>query len=116
MLRQLPNYIENCCKRPMREKDVQDDLHPVLRLAFPDVIREPAVPQQTKTYHPDFGIASLGIAVEVKFVEDKVKAALAIGGLYEDMLGYAGSEYSSFVALVYMTRNFLTQDQVDTEL
>ncbi|MBY5704154.1 hypothetical protein HFO38_15715 [Rhizobium leguminosarum] len=116
VLRQLPQFIEHGGMLPTREKDVQDQLHPVLRLSFPDVIREAAVPKQTKTYFPDFGIDSIATAVEVKFVETKSKAALAIGGLYEDMKGYAASVFTHFIGLVYMTGNFLTQEQVEAEL
>ena len=116
MLRQVPHYIEGMSHHQKREKDVQDDLSLVLRLSFPDVIREPTVAKQTKTYCPDFGIESIGTAVEVKFATDKTKAKSVIGELYEDMKGYAGSEFSFFCALVYMTGNFLTQDQVDAEL
>lgn len=116
MLRQIPHYIEQQGALPNREKNVQDSLHGVLRLAFPDVIRETAAAKQTKTYHPDFGIDSIETAVEVKFVASKGKAPTAIGSLYEDMLGYADSDFSLFLGLVYMTGNFLTQEQVDAEL
>ncbi|TIW23418.1 MAG: hypothetical protein E5V65_01125 [Mesorhizobium sp.] len=116
MLRQLPYYIEGTGNLPKREKDVQDHLQLILRLAFPDVVREAPVLKQTKNYFPDFGIDSIGTAIEVKFVDDKTKAASAVGGLYEDMKGYANSSYSLFVGLIYMTGNYLTQDQVDAEL
>ncbi|ESY09156.1 hypothetical protein NKK48_29115 [Mesorhizobium sp. C386A] len=116
MLRQLPHFIEGTGNHPKREKDVQDHLLPILRLAFPDVVREAPVPRQTKIYFPDFGIDSVGTAIEIKFVDDKAKAALSVGGLYEDMKGYANSGYSFFVGLIYMTGNYLTQDQVEAEL
>lgn len=116
MLRQLPYFIEGTGKLPKREKDVQDHLHMVIRMAFPDVIREVPIPKQTKTYYPDFGVASVDSAIEVKFVGEPSKAALAIGSLYEDMKGYAASGFSYFIGLVYMTGNYLTQDQVNAEL
>ncbi|RVT93460.1 hypothetical protein [Sphingomonas crocodyli] len=116
MLKQTPQYLGAIGIKPSREKDVQDALLHSLRLAFPGVIREPATPKQTKTYHPDFGIESIATAVEVKFVAEQSKAATAIGGLYEDMMGYAGSEFTQFLGLVYMTGPYLSQEQVEAEL
>lgn len=116
VLRNFPQYLEDCSVYPKNEKMVQDHLLRVLRLPFPDVIREPPIPKQTKTYHPDFGIESIATAIEVKFVPEKKLAAPAIGAIYEDMQGYANSDYSAFVAFVYMAGNYLTQSQVDAEL
>lgn len=116
MLRQIPHYLDSMENVPTREKDVQDALHPALRLAFPDVIREPVIPKQTKTYKPDFGIDSIATAVEVKFADDRGKAKSAIGELYEDMKGYAASEFTLFIGLVYLTGAYLSQEQVEAEL
>lgn len=116
MLRQSAHYLDEITNVPTKEKDVQDALQPALRLAFPDVIREPPIPKQTKTYRPDFGIDSIATAVEVKFADDKQKAKSAIGELYEDMKGYAASEFMLFIGLVYLTGAYLSQDQVDAEL
>lgn len=115
MLRQSAHYIETAGSPPNREKDVQDALEPPLRLAFPDVIREPSAAQQTKVYRPDFGIESIGTAIEVKFVAGKDKAATAIGAIYEDMKGYAGSSFNEFVALIYMTGAWLTEEMLAAE-
>lgn len=116
MLRQSAHYLDEIANVPTKEKDIQDALQPVLRLAFPDVIRAPPIPKQTKTYRPDFGIDSIATAVEVKFADEKQKAKSAIGELYEDMKGYAASEFTLFIGLVYLTGAYLSQDQVDAEL
>lgn len=116
MLRQIPHYLDSMKNVPTKEKDVQDALHPALRLAFPDVIREPVIPKQTKTYRPDFGIDSIATAVEVKFADHKGRATSVIGQLYEDMKGYAASEFTLFIGLVYLTGAYLSQEQVEAEL
>lgn len=116
MLRQSAHYLDATTNVPTKEKDVQDALQPALRLAFPDVIRETPIPKQTKTYHPDFGIDSIATAVEVKFADDKQKAKSAIGELYEDMKGYAASDFTLFIGLFYLTGAYLSQDQVDAEM
>lgn len=101
---------------PAREKDVQDALEKVLILPFPDVIREPGIPKQTKTYHPDFGIQSLKAAIEVKFVGKKEDIGKAIGQLYEDMHGYNDSAaWSMFLGVIYMTGPFLSQKRLTAE-
>ena len=115
MLRQSAHYIETVGNQTDREKDVQDALEPPLRLAFPDVIRGPSTAQQTKVYHPDFGIESISTAIEVKFVAGKDKAAIAIGAIYEDMKGYAGSSFKEFVALIFMTGAWLTEEMLAAE-
>lgn len=116
MLRQTAHYLDEIDELPSREKDIQDALLAALRLAFPDVIRDPSIPKQTKTYHPDFGIESISTAIEVKFADDKQKAKLAMGELYEDMKGYAASEFTLFFGLVYLTSAFLSQDQINAEM
>ncbi len=102
---------------PSREFDVHDALEPVLKLAFPDVIRNPPVPQPTKTYKPDFGIESIATAVEVKFAKSKTEAKKMLGELYEDMKGYSGTrDFSMFYGLFYITGPFTTQEVVDAEI
>lgn len=116
MLRQTANYLDTINALPTKEKDIQDALLPALRLAFPDIIREAPIPKQTKTYHPDFGIESIATAIEVKFADNKQKAKSAIGELYEDMKGYAASEFNLFIGLVYLTGAYFSQEQVDAEM
>lgn len=105
MLKQTAHYLHSIGQVPGREKDVQDALQPALRLAFPDVIREPPIPKQTKTYQPDFGIESIETAVEVKYANDPQKAKSAVGELYEDTRGYADSEFTLFIGLIYVSES-----------
>lgn len=116
ILRGLPRYLELQNTLPGKEHDVQNALHGILGLAFPDVIREAAAPKQTKSYHPDFAINSIRTAIEVKFAKDEVGAKTAVGALYEDMHGYANSSWAHFIGFIYMAGNFLTEDQVKAEL
>jgi REase_DpnII-MboI len=116
MLGQTPRYLHQLKIVPTKEHDVQYALQPALGLTFPDVIRHPAISKQTKTYHPDFGIDSIATAIEVKFADNEQKAKSVIGELYEDMKGYAASQFTLFIGLVYLTGAYLSQDQVDAEL
>jgi hypothetical protein len=70
----------------------------------------------TKTYKPDIGIRSLKSAAEYKYAVTEEEARKIIGGFYEDMRGYAGSEdWKYFYAVVYMTKPFFTLQQIQAE-
>jgi hypothetical protein len=61
-------------------------------------------------------VRSLKAAVEYKFVTSEQEARSALGQIYEDIYGYAGSaDWTRFCAVIYMTDAFLTQAQVDAE-
>ena len=101
---------------PKSETEVQRMLHAHLRVGFPDARREATVAQPTKTYKPDIAIDSLRTAVEVKFADSEEKAKVAVGGLYEDMKGYAGDRaYTTFTGVIFMNDAYLSQDIVDAE-
>lgn len=117
ILEQTNVLMANQPAPPKREKDVQDALEIVLMLPFPDLIREAAVPKQSKSYHPDFAVKSLKTAIEVKFDGKKADVGKAIGELYEDMHGYAGDpSYDQFMGVLYMTGAFTSQKRVNAEL
>lgn len=116
ILEQTDLLIHTFGIKPSCEKHVQDALHPVLRLSFPDCVRETSVAQTTKIYKPDFGITSLATAIEAKFIDAKGDVGKVLGGLYEDMQGYAGSpHWLRFHGLIYQTEPFTTQQIVDAE-
>jgi hypothetical protein len=99
-----------------RELHVQNALRMVLPLSFPDCVPHPQIPKPTKTYIPDFGIASLRTLVELKFVDDPKKAKLVMGELFEDMKGYHGTSAWTFCfGVIYQTVSALTQAVVDAE-
>lgn len=59
---------------------------------------------------------SLKAAVEFKFCDSEKELKRAIGGVYEDVAGYAGSDdWRHFYAVFYMTDAFMTQSQVEAE-
>ncbi|HEY1935882.1 MAG TPA: hypothetical protein VGG99_28080 [Acetobacteraceae bacterium] len=116
ILKQTPTLMQNMVMTPAREKDVQDSLEDVLTLAFPDTIREPSIPKQTKDYKPDFGIDSVETAIEVKFIGKESDVGTVLGQLYEDMRGYNSAPgYTLFLGLIYMTGHFVSQERVDAE-
>lgn len=101
---------------PSSEADVRKCVYDVLIYSFPDTVREIPICQVTKTYKPDIGIRSLKAAAEYKYAVSEDEAKKVIGGFYEDMRGYAGSEdWKHFYAVIYMTKPFFTLQQIQAE-
>jgi hypothetical protein len=101
---------------PSKESEIRNAVYDVLIHVFPDTVREVPIAQVSKIYKPDIGVRSLKAAVEYKFADNESEARSLLGGIYEDIHGYAGSEdWKTFFAVLYMTGNFLTLDQVIAE-
>jgi len=101
---------------PRNECEVRNALYQTLIHVFPDTVREVPIAKVSKCYRPDIGIRSLRAAVEFKFADSEDELKRAIGGVYEDVAGYAGSEdWKHFYAVFYMTDAFMTQSQVEAE-
>jgi len=102
--------------KPNSEAQVRKCVYDVLIHIFPDTVREIPIAQVTKTYKPDIGIRSLKAAAEYKYAVTEEEAKKVIGGFYEDMKGYAGSDdWQHFYAVVYMTKPFFTLQQIQAE-
>jgi hypothetical protein len=116
ILQNASKIVEKLGIEPENEKRVRDCLRKVLSFAFPDVVREIPLEKTIKTYHPDIGVKSLMAAAEVKFVTTKDEAKAAIDGIYTDMKGYSGhDEWRSFYAVIYMTKPFYSQKDMERE-
>ncbi len=101
---------------PTNEAEVRKCVYDILIHVFPDTVREIPIGQVTKTYKPDLGVRSLKAAAEYKYAVTEAEAKKIIGGFYEDMRGYAGSEdWKHFYAVVYMTKPFFTLQQIQAE-
>jgi hypothetical protein len=101
---------------PSSEVDVRREIYSFLLHVFPDTVREIPIAQVSKTYKPDIGVRRLKAAVEYKFADSEEKAKRVIGGIYEDIYGYGGSsDWTTFYAVIYMTRPFLTRYQIEAE-
>lgn len=107
----LDNDIE-----PKNEGIVQKCLYNYLIHIFPDTVREIPIPKIAKTYKPDFGIRTLRVAIEYKFVDSESEAKKFCGEIFEDVLAYEGSnDWNLFYAVIYMTNSYMTQDQLEME-
>lgn len=101
---------------PSNEAEVRAEVYKTMIHVFPDTVKEIPITKVSKTYKPDIGVKRLKSAIEYKFVDSEEEAKTAIGGIFEDIQGYEGSDdWTTFYAVIYMTDNFLTQDQVKAE-
>ena len=116
ILLNTPKIIFDRGVEPKNEAEVRKSVYDLLIHVFPDTVREVPIIQNTKTYKPDIGVKSLSTAIEYKFADSAEEVKKAVGGLYEDMRGYAGSrDWNQFYAVIYMTNAFYTQQQVMSE-
>jgi REase_DpnII-MboI len=116
ILNNTPKIVKDRGIEPSNEAEVRKCVYDLLIHVFPDAVRESSIIQNTKTYKPDLGVKSLKVAAEYKFADSEQEVKAAIGGLYEDMRGYSGSnDWTYFYAVVYMTDAFFTQQQIMAE-
>lgn len=116
ILRGTPKMMFDREIEPSNEAEVRKEVYNVLIHVFPDTVREIPIAKVSKTYKPDIGVKRIKSAIEYKFVDSETEAKTAIGGIFEDIQGYEGSEdWTTFYAVIYMTDNYMTQDQVDAE-
>lgn len=111
-----PKLVRDRGLEPQSEKDVRKAMYDLLLHLYPDVVREVPIAKQSKVYKPDIGIPTLKAAIEYKFGTSEQEVKRALGGIYEDVAGYAGStDWCVFFAVIYMTEPFLNQAQVEAE-
>jgi len=116
ILRGTPKMIMDRNIIPKNEKEVRKEIYNSMIHVFPDTVREIPIAKVSKTYKPDIGVKSLKSAIEYKFVDSETEAKTSIGGIFEDIHGYEGSEdWKVFYAVIYMTDNYLTTDQILAE-
>ncbi len=116
ILRGTAKILKDGNIEPSNENEVRNEVYRILIHVFPFTVREIPIAKVSKSYKPDIGIKSLKCAVEYKFADNETEAKKAIEGIFADIQGYEGSEdWKTFYAVIYMTDNFMTQDQVEAE-
>lgn len=116
ILQGTPRLLKDRGIEPCKEAHVRNALYQTLIHVFPDTVREIPIAKISKCYKPDIGVRSLKAAVEFKFCDSDEELKRAIGGIYEDVAGYSGSDdWKHFYAVFYMTDAFMTQPQVEAE-
>lgn len=102
-----------CAKRDVKtqlirnEADVQRIIWTMLRPTFSDLVDEDYLPRfGAKNYKPDFGIPSLRLLIEAKYVRQAKSVAEIQDELQTDIIGYLSStsDYNSIIFLIYDTK------------
>jgi hypothetical protein len=86
------------------EREVQDILWLMLRPVFGDLVDEEALPRLGhSTYLADFGIPSLGILIEVKYVRERGDFKKIEKEILEDSVAYLNgvTAYKEIVVFIY---------------
>ena len=89
------------------EADVQRIVWTILRPTFPDLVDEDYLPKfGAKNYKPDFGIPSLRLLIEAKYVSGSKTIGEIQDELQTDIVGYreSTSEYDALLFFIYDTR------------
>ena len=116
ILQSTPRILKDRGIEPCKEADVRNALYETLIHFYPDTVRDVPIAKVSKCYKPDLGVRSLRAAVEFKFCDSEKELKRNIGGVFEDVAGYAGSEdWRHFYGVFYMTDHFMTQPQADAE-
>lgn len=111
-----PKIIKDNGIEPKNEREIRNSMYKILIHIFPDTVREIPISKVSKIYKPDIGIRKLKTAIEYKFADSLEELKTSIGGIYEDVCGYEGSEdWKTFYAIIYQTDHFMTQAQLDAE-
>jgi REase_DpnII-MboI len=111
-----PKVISDNKLEPRNEAEIKNSIYKLLIHVFPDTVREIPISKISKVYKPDIGIRSLKIAIEYKFADSAEELKKSIGGIFEDIQGYEGSEdWKTFYAVIYQTDHYMTPFQIEEE-
>lgn len=95
---------------PRKEQDIQDVMNDYLSAAFPSYSTGFSIAGTLKNFKPDGGVRNLRTAIEFKFANSEQELNTALGGVFEDIAGYSGSDdWTRFYSVVYMTEPFKSE-------
>jgi hypothetical protein len=97
---------------PNNEHDVQNVMHDYLDAFFPQYTPSVQIARPIRNFKPDAGVINLRAAIEFKFAAQASEVPTAIGGIFEDEGGYAGSaDWTRFYCVLYQTEPFVTNER-----
>ncbi|MBR0684420.1 hypothetical protein JQ594_00695 [Bradyrhizobium manausense] len=117
MLRDSAALMHRRQVAPKNENEVQKVMHDYLSAAFADFRSNPSIGGTLKSFKPDCGVASVGAAIEFKFVRSKEEIAVAASGIFEDTAGYRGSkDWVRFYSVIYQAQAFMLESHLRHDL
>lgn len=103
--------------QPQDEKEIRDVMHDYLGAFFTEYKKSVIIPGVIRDFKPDGGVRNLKAAIEFKFADTHAEVTRAMGGLFEDISGYAGSlDWTRFYSVIYQTAAYESDDRTKSEL
>jgi hypothetical protein len=92
-------------------------MHDYLGAFFTEYKRNVTIPGIIRDFKPNGGVRNLKAAIEFKFADTHQEVLRAMGGVFEDISGYAGSlDWKRFYSVIYQTEHFESDDRIKSEL
>ncbi len=117
ILRRTPVLVHRRGSPPTGEHDVQTVMHDYLSAFFTEYRHPIKIHGVIREFEPDGGVRNLRTAIEFKYAASKTEVSRALGGIFEDVSGYAGSlDWTRFYTVIYQTAPFESEDRIRSEL
>jgi hypothetical protein len=117
ILRKSAVIVRNRKIIPKSEHDVQLVMHDYLGAFFVEFKKSVTIHGIIRDFKPDCGIRNLRAAIEFKFAAAHDEVSRAVGGVFEDISGYAGSlDWNRFYTVIYQTKPFESEERVRAEM
>jgi hypothetical protein len=92
-------------------------MHDYLAAFFTEFKQSVKIHGVIRDFKPDCGVRNLRAALEFKYAATKDEVSRAVGGVFEDISGYAGSsDWNRFYTVIYQTEAFESEDRVRSEM
>lgn len=89
---------------PQEERDVHNRIENILKPVFGDLLTEPTLTKQIKSFRPDTGLPSQHTLIEYKFAETNQHIKKIADEILTDTRGYASKDWKRFIFAIYETR------------
>ena len=96
------------------EKALQDFIFPILKSHFEDLEDEFHLPRLGSIeYKPDFGIPSIKLLIECKYLRVKIDIKKIQKEIHDDVMGYlkASKQYINLIVFIYNSKNIPIPDK-----
>lgn len=107
-------------KAPLKdEKELQDFIFPILKSHFKDLESEFHLPRFGDIeYKPDFGIPSIKLLIECKFLRDKADIKKVQKEIHDDIIGYlkTSKQYENLIIFIYNSKNIPISDKFTKDI
>lgn len=119
VLNNCQNYHSRRNQQIKDEKDVQSFLYPILKSHFEDLEDEFFLPKYAGiSYKPDFGIPSIKLLIEIKFLRQKSDLKKIQKEIIDDSVGYikSSNKYKEIIVYIYNHKNLPVEEKYTKDL